>query len=124
MIRTALICVLLLYFLSCKRKVTIPENVLPPQKMEAVMTDMMRADEYINQQGIVDSLNSITLRRVGLYQQIFQFHKVNKKQLQSSLRFYQNHPDLLKIVIDSMHSKTSRISIPIIDSAKVTVPKK
>lgn len=123
MIRTLLI-VLVFCSLSCKQKTAIPKNVLTPQKMEAVMMDMMRADEYINQQGITDSANNITQRRIGLYEQVFAIHKVNKTQLQSSLKFYQNHPDLLKVVIDSMHSKTSRISNPVIDSAKVTVPKK
>ena len=36
-----------MFFAGCKSKNTVPRGVLSPDKMEAVLWDMMRADQFL-----------------------------------------------------------------------------
>jgi len=105
MIRVSIIALLL--FFSCKQKTKIPDTILPVDKMEKVLTDMLRADEFYNQKQM-DSATIDSFRRTNLYKAVFTLHKTNKDEFRKSLNFYESHPDLLKTVLDSMHSKANK----------------
>ena len=104
MIRVSII-VLLLFF-SCKQKTKVPDNILSVDKMEQVLIDMLRADEFYNQRQL-DSATIDSFSRTNLYKAVFTLHKTNKEEFRKSLSFYESHPDLLKTVLDSMHSKVN-----------------
>lgn len=95
-------CLLLLY--SCKNEVETPNGILPGEKMEPILLDLIRADEIINQQSYGDSASSIRGKREVMYQKVFTVHGVTRDQFNNSFTFYQNHPDLLKGILDSMYS--------------------
>ena len=105
MIRVGIISLLL--FFSCKQKTKIPDTILPLDKMEKVLLDMLRADEFYNQKQ-ADSATIDSFSRTNLYQAVFTLHKTNKKEFEKSITFYESHPDLLKTVLDSMHSVVNR----------------
>jgi hypothetical protein len=42
-----------------------------------------------------------------LYDTIFQLHSVKKEEFQSSLRFYQGRPDLLKEILEGLQKKVT-----------------
>lgn len=100
-----LLWIVFLLFISpgCKNKDGIPSTILPPQKMQMVLWDMMRADQFLNDYVINKdtSLKKIP-ESLKYYQQIFAIHKINKEQFQQSLSFYQSHPVLLKSLMDSI----------------------
>ena|SRR5687768_995652 len=105
MIRVSIIALLL--FFSCKQKTKVPDNILPVDKMEKVLMDMMLADEFYNQKQI-DSATIDSFSRTNLYKAVFTLHKTNKEEFRKSLNFYESHPDLLKTVLDSLHSKANK----------------
>jgi hypothetical protein len=104
MIRASIIA---LFFFSCTSKTKVPHNILPPYKMEKVLLDMLRADEFFNQKQI-DSATRDSFNRTNLYQSVFALHKTNKQAFKRSFTYYESHPDLLKIILDSMYSEANK----------------
>ena len=105
MIRASIIALLL--FFSCKQKTRVPDTVLPVDKMEKVLMDMLLADEFYNQKQ-ADSATMDSFNRTNLYKAVFTHHKTNKDEFKKSLSFYESHPDLLKTILDSVHSKANK----------------
>ena len=103
--RISLITLLLLLGLSCSNDRKVPEGVLPGQKMEAVLWDMMRADELVNLQYSKDTSVNRFDSSIRLYQQIFQLHGTDAATFKKSFKYYQGRPDLLKPVFDSLQKR-------------------
>ena len=102
--------IVLLLFITpgCKNKDSIPATILPPKKMQLILWDIMRADQFLNDYVINKdtSLKKIP-ESLKYYQQIFAIHKISKEQFQHSFSFYQSHPALLKVLMDSISNFVS-----------------
>ena len=96
---------LLCFFALACSGTSVPGDVLPPQKMEEVLYDMIRADEMADHLKLSDSTWQPFSRRTALYDTVFQVHRVKKEEFRKSLSFYQSRPDLLKEVIEGMRKK-------------------
>lgn len=94
------------FLASCKNK--LAKDILPPAKMESVLWDIFSADEMANYYIASDSSFKSAGKRAELYQFIFQKQKITKEQFKKSFRFYQNRPDLLKAILDSMQYFSNR----------------
>lgn len=107
--RTSLICVLLLLAVACNNNSKVPKGVLPKEKMESVLWDMLRADEIVNLQYTKDTTINRFDSSTRLYQQVLQLHKTDEATFKKSFKYYESHPDLLKPVFDSLqkHGYTS-----------------
>jgi hypothetical protein len=76
---------------------------LPPEKMEAVLWDLMRADKFLSDYVLnKDSTKKIDTESVNLYKQVFAIHNITGEQFQKSFAYYKAHPDLLKGIMDSL----------------------
>lgn len=105
MIRIFLFAIIL--FFSCSQKTKIPDTVLPPPMMEKVLMDMLRAEELLNRkQG--DSTLKDSLNRISLYNSVLASHKIDKESFERSFVYYENHPNLLKPVLDSMYQMSNK----------------
>lgn len=96
---------------ACSSGNEIPEDVLGINKMKIVMWDMIRAGELANNgYWEKDSSNSSikTLPTVKddakyeAFQQVFSIHKITKDQFYKSYKYYEEHPDKNKILMDSL----------------------
>jgi hypothetical protein len=103
--RTILMSTLLLLVLSCSNKSKVPKDVLPKEKMESVLWDMMRADEVVNLQYSKDTTVNRFDSSTRLYQQIFAIHSIDAATFKKSFKYYQSRPDLLKPVFDSLQKR-------------------
>lgn len=102
---------LLLVAAACKKRDKIPRGVLPPAKMENVLLDMMRADEFLT--GYVFSRDSTLNKKtesIKEYQKIFRIHQVDKEAFEKSFSYYRSHPLLLKIMMDTLTNRLTRIA--------------
>lgn len=99
-----LVCLLLLY--SCSNEPSVPKGVLTPKKMEAVLYDAVLADEWVGFAGLQDSTFRLFSKSTALYDSILHIHDVTKETFQKSLQFYQQHPDILKDILESLRQKT------------------
>jgi Domain of unknown function (DUF4296) len=102
--RAGLIIICCSFILTgCKNKNKIPAGVIPQKKMQAVLWDMMRADQFLadfvpNK----DSGPDKNAEKINLYRQVFAIHHISKEQFGESFSFYRNHPALFEIIMDSL----------------------
>jgi hypothetical protein len=95
---------------SCSGKQEIPKDILSQVKMEAVLWDMLRTDEFVSNFGRKDTTHTTKDKSTYLYDEVFKIHKTDKSQFEKSVSFYNLHPDLLKPVVDSLEKRKARVS--------------
>jgi hypothetical protein len=101
------------FVISCANKKKIPKDILPGQKMQAVLWDMINAGEYLNAFVLnKDSVANKDSARLKIYGQVFQIHHINKEQFDKSYSYYRDHPDLMKVIVDSLSKSQGTSSRP------------
>ncbi|HEY1113316.1 MAG TPA: DUF4296 domain-containing protein [Chitinophagaceae bacterium] len=103
--RMYLMAVLLLLAVSCNNGRKLPKGVLPKEKMESVLWDMLRADEMVALQHSKDTSINRFDSSVRLYQQVLKLHRTDQATFTKSFKYYQSRPDLLKPVFDSLQKR-------------------
>ncbi len=89
---------------GCKRRIAIPSDIIPPERMQMVIWDLLRADEFVNAFVIAkDSTRDRKSECTRLYQNIFRIHHISREEFQKSLSFYQVHPLLTRGMMDSLN---------------------
>ncbi|MDQ6609171.1 MAG: DUF4296 domain-containing protein, partial [Bacteroidota bacterium] len=73
-----------LQLLACSNSTTVPKGILPPKKMEAVLYDVIRADELVDFSSITDSTYTKFTKRTALYDSIFHLHAISKEGFKQS----------------------------------------
>ena len=76
--------------------------------MEKVVYDLMQTDEFINSFLYKDTSLNIKKERSIFYEKIFKIHNTNRKEFYSSFRYYQQHPDLQKVLFDSLYENVKK----------------
>lgn len=99
--------VFLLFFVVACNGPSVPDDVLPPEKMEKVLYDVIRADEMVDFLRFSDSAWQPFSRRTSLYDTVLQLHEIKKEQFQRSLAYYQGRPDLLKEILEGLQQKVT-----------------
>lgn len=92
---------------SCKS--SVPKDVLPPKKMQAVLWDVMQADEMAEYYSVKDSTFRSMSKHADYYQNIFSIHQITRADFNKSLAYYENHPVVLKTILDSLKSFGERM---------------
>jgi hypothetical protein len=104
-----LILPVLLY--SCGNNDTLPEGVLKPEKMQAVLWDVIKADAFTNDFIKKDSSKNAASENLKLQQQIFALHKITSADFYSSYDYYKENTVAFKKIIDSMVVKAEKKKI-------------
>ena len=115
MIRVIIIAIF--FLMGCSSR-PVPKTIIAPNEMKAVMIDMIKADEFINTILMKDSSLDLKKRRTELYDQVFTLHKTSHKEFYNSYSYYQQHPDLNKILFDSLINYGNRLKM-IIEAADI-----
>lgn len=97
-----------MFFLSCTNTSKIPKDIIPKQKMEVILWDLIQADRFGASFLIKDSTKNLHLENVKMYQQVFQIHKISKEEFTKSYKFYLSRPDITKVIFDSIAVKAER----------------
>lgn len=89
--------------IACKNKNEVPAAILPIDKMQGVLRDMMQADIFVNDYilGRDPSLNKDSVRQIK-YSEVLAIHQISKFQFQKSFNYYKLHPLQLKVIMDSI----------------------
>jgi Domain of unknown function (DUF4296) len=111
---------------SCKDKNKIPKDIFPQEKMQAVLWSMINAGEFLN--GYVLYKDSVDKMAESLktYGQVFQIHHITKEEFDKSYSYYREHPDLLKVILDSLskrQTKTVEKVLQMKDTMQKKIPK-
>lgn len=94
-----------------------PSGILKPQKMQAVLWDIIKADAFTNEFIKKDSAKNAVAENLKLQQEIFAIHKITKADFYKSYDYYQSNTTQFKIMLDSMIAQAERdknIRIPVI----------
>ena len=103
----------------------MPEGILSPDKMQEVLWDMIRADEFLVSYVIKDTSVDRKTESIKLYEMVFDLHDISKSTLEKSFKYYQQHPEILKPIMDSLNARKTSADIgdpvPIQDSLQKPV---
>jgi hypothetical protein len=106
---TSLILILCL-LLACRDKSKTPPGVLPKEKMEKVLWDMMLADRFASQFLSRDTANkNITEETFKVYAQVFSLNNISREEFVKSYKFYMTRPDLSKVIMDTILQRANRL---------------
>jgi Domain of unknown function (DUF4296) len=93
---------------SCSNKNALPDNVLKPAKMQAVLWDIIRVDAFTTNFIKKDSTKNAVAENVKLQKQVFATHKVTEEAFYESYSYYKKNTALFKSVMDSMINIANR----------------
>jgi hypothetical protein len=93
---------------SCTRKEKIPEGILKPDKMQAVLWDVIKADVFTTDFIKKDTAKNAVAENLKLQQQIFGIHKISKADFYNSYDYYKSHTVVFKSIVDSMIAQAER----------------
>lgn len=112
-------CILSVFVLIACSSSPVPNGTIPPAKMQEIVFDLMKADEFINSFAVKDSTINIRTKRITLYEQVFAVHKTSKDKFYKSYKYYQQHPDKNKILFDSLYGVANRKKIEVLEPKAV-----
>lgn len=110
----SIVFLLLLVFtlVCCSSKNDVPRGIIPPDKMQLIIFDLLKADEFVNSFVIKDTSLNRNAEVMKLYQQVFTVHQVERDEFYKSYQYYQAHPDKSKMLIDSLTARQTRLQNP------------
>jgi hypothetical protein len=102
--------ILLSFFLvvtACSKKEKIPKDILSKQQMEDVLWDVLRGSEFLEIYMFPkDSTIDKAAKAQEWYDEIFRLHKTDRPSFEKSYTWYQQHPVMMKEVLDSLSNKS------------------
>lgn len=105
MIKRVITFGVIIFIVSCGSKNKIPEEILPPAKMQILFWDVLQADAFAFTYVTKDTTKKPEAEVAKLQQQIFSIHKTTKDIFYKSYEYYNIHPEIMKPLLDSMISK-------------------
>ena len=108
MIRLSIIFFGLFLLTSCGNDEKIPAGILKPEKMQAVLWDVIKADAFTTGYIKNDSAKNAVEENLKLQQEIFTIHKVTKADFYNSYDYYKKNIGRFKIMLDSMIIQAER----------------
>ena len=108
MMKLNILLIGLVLMISCGNKDKLPAGILKPEKMQAVLWDIIKADVFTTEFIKKDSSKNATAENLKLQQQIFAIHKVTKADFYTSYDYYKTNTVEFKKIMDSMVSQAER----------------
>ncbi|MBM3413165.1 MAG: DUF4296 domain-containing protein [Bacteroidetes bacterium] len=88
---------------GCQSKQQVPDGIIAPDKMEAVLFDMLRSGNLINNFLLAkDSSLPKEQTQIDWINKVLIFHEVSEQQFKESFTYYQHHPALMAQIMDSI----------------------
>jgi Domain of unknown function (DUF4296) len=101
---------LLVLAFSCKQETNPPDKLIEKARMQELLWDLLRADAFITGfAGKGDTAFNQLKESVVLYRQVFAIHKTDKEHFRKSLEWYQQHPGIMKIILDTLQQRQKRV---------------
>jgi len=104
-----LVVISLLILAGCSSDSDVPKGIIGKDDMGKILWDLMQADQFSLQYMIKDSAKiNVKKETIKLYQEVFQVHHVSKDEFQKSFQFYIAHPEITKVMFDSLSARANR----------------
>jgi len=90
---------------SCGGKNKVPAGIIQPEKMQNILWDVVRSQALSAEEARKDStINEIAQTKV-FTQKVFKIHNVTSDEYEKSYKWYTSHPDIMKVLLDSLSSQ-------------------
>jgi len=99
---------LLTVLISCSKK-KANADILPPDKMEQVLWEQMKADAFTKEFLARDSSKDPVKENLILQEKIFQKYHTTRESFYKSYDWYLAHNDQMKDILDSVIAKQGRV---------------
>lgn len=93
---------------SCGSRGRVPADIIPTAEMQTIIWQLMQTDEYVNTVLAKDTAKKSSTERMLRYQQVFELNKTTEVEFKKSYQFYMAHPDITKLMFDSLIAKAGR----------------
>ena len=98
--------IILTFLFACTREeVSIPDNILPQEKMVQLLADIHIAEVTANYKSLGDT-NKVDVKT--LYLEIYKKHSITTEEYKKSYHFYLDHPTLLNKMYDEVITELNR----------------
>lgn len=88
---------------ACSGKDKLPASVMPQKKMQDMLWDMMRADQFLANYVLNRDTQRIKkTESLKLYSQILEIHGSTQEEFKTSFLYYKSHPELMNAIMDSI----------------------
>jgi hypothetical protein len=100
----------ILMIAGCTDKDKVPSGILPKEEMGNILWDMIQADQFSSIYMIKDTPRiNLKTEDLRLYQQVFRMHQVSRDEFRKSLQYYEDRPELIRTVFDTLLSRGNRL---------------
>ena len=93
--------------LSCSKKNELPPGIFPVNSMKKIVWDLEYSGQLASNK-FPARKDSLRMESTALYEQVFAKYKTDKNAFYNSFAYYESHPELLKILFDSVSKYGSR----------------
>lgn len=99
---------------GCFTKNNLPKGILSQDKMQAVLWDVIKANEYADKILSKDSTKNAAVENARMQLQIFELHKTSKEEFYRSNDYYQKNVELMLPLVVSLTTKArnEKITMP------------
>lgn len=105
--RRILICLVGVLLFSCSGK-DKTQGVIPKEKMEKILWDIIQADQFSAQYLKKDSTKlNVKEETMKLYDEVFAVNHITREQFKTSYSFYMEHPDITRSMFDSLSARAN-----------------
>ncbi len=101
--RSIAIFIMLCILFSCSGKNKIPDGIIQQKEMQNILWDVIRAQALAEEIAQKDSGINKPAETKALTQKVFEIHKVKSSDFDKSYAWYTSHPDVLRIIFDSLN---------------------
>lgn len=110
MINKSIIIVFSIFLLACaeKKEVSVPENILPIEKMADVLLDVHLLEASLNIT-VFDTNTPPQTDNTAKSFDVFKKNKTDKQQFDESLKFYTHKPEMLNKIYDLVLNNLSKM---------------
>lgn len=85
-----------------------PADLIPKEKMELVLTDLLLAESFAESYRSVDTTRKMPQLYGEELDRVIAIHKITQKQLLESVDYYKTQPELFKTIMDSVAARSNR----------------
>lgn len=95
---------------GCSYHKKIPPGIIPKEKMEKILWDMVQADRFTSGYILTkkDSFEKKKEEAAGFYERVFDLHGITREEFVKSYKYYLGRPDITKTLFDSITVQAER----------------
>mgnify|MGYP001599481478 CR=1 FL=1 len=93
---------------SCSPDSQAPSNIIQPPEMSNILWDVMRSQTLAYETARKDSSVNEAIETKALSQKIFIIYKIDSAYFNKSYNWYLRHPELMKVMFDSLYNQKQR----------------